>query len=185
MVYIANYWSDPDFTDMKIYSNTERVELYLNGESIATLKPERDRYSTNLNFPPFSFTPDRFEPGELRAVGYINGEPVAEFVRKTPESPEKISLDVDLSNRDLKAGVNDVVFVYAKITDANGTIVHDAQHEILFSVEGDATLIGDNPFPAEAGIATILLKAGESSGKVSIRVASKYLETAKITVQIK
>ena len=181
MVYIANYWNDPDFTEVRVFSNTEEIELFLNGESIGRQLPDTDRVSTNLKHPPFTFNPG-FESGTLRAVGYINGEAVAEFERVTAGEPAALSIAVDLSNRELKAGVNDLIFVYASVTDENGNVVFDADNNVTFSVEGDAELIGHNPKNAEAGIATILLRAGDTPGELVIRAQSDALESASYSI---
>ena len=179
MIYIANYWNDPEFTNVKVYSNAEEVALYLNDELIGRQGPDSDRISTNLNHPPFTFNPE-FEAGTLRAVGYIDGEEVVEDERITPGEPAGIYLFADLSGRDLEAGVNDVIFVYAEIFDQDGNPVPDADNEVTFSINGDAELIGDNPMTAEAGIATILLRAGENRGMVSITAEAVGLETGEL-----
>lgn len=181
MAYIANYWNDPDFTEVKVYSNTEEVELFLNGESIGRQTPDSDRVSTNLEHPPFTFNLE-FEPGTLRAVGYINDEAVAERERITAGDPAALSISVDLSNKELEAGVNDVIFVYASVTDDNGNVVYDAENSVTFSIEGDAVLIGHNPMNAEAGIATIILRAGDTPGELTITAEADDLDSASFTI---
>lgn len=184
MVYISNYWSDPDFTEVKVYSNTEEVALLLNGEEIARQQPDTDRVSTELAHPPFTFNLDEFVPGTLKAEAYLNGRVVATYERVTPEGPVGIQMDVDLSGKEIQSGVNDVVFVYAKVTDENGTTVWDADNPIKFELEGAGELIGHNPIDAEAGIATILFRAGEDPGMVTIRAISEGLETGSIQLTI-
>jgi beta-galactosidase len=56
-------------------------------------------------------------------------------------------------------GEEDLIIIYAKVVDENGTILPEDSSLISFSVEGDAELIGENPVKAEAGIASILVKA--------------------------
>ncbi|WP_069130279.1 glycoside hydrolase family 2 protein [Rhodohalobacter halophilus] len=184
MIYIANYWHDPDYTTAKIYSNTEEVELFLNGESLGRKSPDSDRVSTHLNHPPFTFDLEEFEPGTLRAVGYINGEIVTETERSTPGEPATVKLEYDRSGRNLTAGQNDVVFIYASIVDENGTTIPITDQEVHFEVEGDAELIGYNPIKAEAGIATILLRAGESSGIVAVEAYSDGLASARLDIEV-
>ncbi|MDZ7660117.1 DUF4982 domain-containing protein [Fodinibius sp.] len=184
MIYIANYWSDGDFTTAKVYSNTEEVELFLNGESLGRQLPDSNRVSSHLNHPPFNYHIDEFEPGTLRAVGYIDGEEVVEHIQTTPDKPSAIDLEVDFSNKPLEAGQKDVVFVYASVVDENGTVVPDAEHEIRFEIEGNAELIGQNPISAEAGVATILLRAGNEKGSVSITAINNELEQATKEIKI-
>lgn len=184
MVYIANFWSDKDYTTAKVYSNTEEVELFLNGKSLERKLPDSGRVSSHLNHPPVTFEIDEFEPGTLRAVGYIDGEEVAEHTQITSGEPTAIDIDIDFSNKPLEAGQKDVVFAYASVVDENGTVIPDAEHEIHFEIEGNAKLIGQNPISAEAGIATILLRAGDSPGTVMITAANGDLKKATEQVQI-
>jgi len=178
MIYIANFWSDEDYTTAKVYSNTEEVELFLNGEPLGRKSPDNDRVSSHLNHPPFTFEIDEFETGTLRAVGYIHGEEVVEHFQITPEVPSAIDIDIDLSNKSLEAGQKDIVFVYASVVDENGTVVPNAEHDIRFKIKGNAELVGQNPISAEAGIASILLRAGDEHGTITITATNEKLEQA-------
>lgn len=184
-VEIANYYNDPSFLDVKVYSNCEEVELFLNGQSVGRQKPDDDVNSTHLVSPPFTFSLNSFIPGELTAKGYIKGEMVANSTRKTPGQAASIKLWTDESTRPLQKGVNDVVFLYAAIVDESGTIVPDTSASVTFQVTGDAELIGMNPMDAEAGIASILLKAGKTGGTIAITAISNGLKQGEMKLLIK
>jgi beta-galactosidase len=184
MVYIANYWTSSSPKNVVVYSNCEEVELFLNNQSIGKQKPDANSYSDLLIHPPFTFSLSSFSSGKLTAKAYINGKQAAETQRVTPGKPEKIKLSLDSSNKKLQADANDVVFIYALVTDANGTVVPDAMQNISFTVEGEAELIGGNPIKAEAGIATIILKAGTKTGKIKIFAEADGLKKAELEIQI-
>jgi len=185
MIFIANYWNDPKFKDVKVYSNCDEVELSLNGKAIARQKPDQDQNSTNLKHPPFTFTIPEYVAGKLEAIGFIAGKEMIKTERKTPGKPAKITLSVDLSGKELQAGKNDVVFVYASVVDAAGTVLPEDIRAITFAVEGDAELVGDNPRKAEAGISTILLKAGKTAGTVKIKATAEGLIAGEIVVNVR
>nr|WP_234408408.1 hypothetical protein [Marinilabilia salmonicolor] len=109
---------------------------------------------------------------------------MTETIRRTPEQAAQLNLWIDESGRPLEKGQNDVVFLYASVTDANGTILPEAFNNVTYSVEGDAELIGANPVSAEAGIATILLKAGDQGGVITIKASANGLAADPLTIEV-
>ncbi|MBK7709646.1 MAG: DUF4982 domain-containing protein [Bacteroidales bacterium] len=185
MIFIANYWNDSLFKDVKVYSNCDEVELSINGKAISRQKPDRDQLSANLEHPPFTFSVPVFSPGILEAKGFIGGKEVVKAERRTPGKPAKIELSSDLSGVDLVSGKNDIVFIYASVKDADGIVIPDAVLPVGFSVEGDASLIGDNPRKAEAGISSILLKAGNKPGDIKLTARSEGLMPEELIIRVK
>jgi len=94
-------------------------------------------------------------------------------------------LSADISGKGLQAGKNDLIFIYASVTDSDGTIIPDDKRSISFNVEGDAKYIGDNPRNAEAGISTILLKAGEKPWDLLIKATADGLPSAEMKISSK
>ncbi|MFD2065967.1 glycoside hydrolase family 2 TIM barrel-domain containing protein [Pontibacter silvestris] len=184
MIFIANYWNNPSLKTVKVYSNTEEVELHLNGKPIARQKPDKDKLTSHLNHPPFTFELPGFAPGTLTAIGYINGQKVVETEQRTAANAAKLKLKVDYSGREATAGMNDVLFVYAYITDEKGTTVPDASNPVTFKVEGDAEIVAVNIVNAEAGVAAMLLKVGKTPGAVNVTADSNGLESALTTIQV-
>ena len=68
-----------------------------------------------------------------------------------------------------------MIFIYASLVDESGTLVPDHDQNISFSVTGDAWFMGPNPALTEAGIATILLRAGKDSGLIKVTASSTGL----------
>ncbi|MFV8376228.1 glycoside hydrolase family 2 protein [Flavobacterium sp. LB1P71] len=183
MVQIANYWTGNSPLDVTVYSNCDEVALYLNYALVSKEKPFVNGNSDALQHPPFIFKLDKFVPGTLRAEGFIKGEKVVSNVVKTPESAMKIELSYDVSSKAINANSPDVVFVYAKITDTNGTVIPTATNEVTFALSGEnAALIGENPVKAEAGIATIILKTKNLNSPIMIKVSGANLESATLKI---
>ena len=177
MVTIANYWAETSPLNVTVYSNCDEVGLYLNDILVAKQKPLINENSDKLKHPPFVFKMDKFIPGTLRADGFINGKKVVSNLVKTPESATKIELAYDISATPINADSPDMIFVYAKIVDANGTLVPTATNEVSFSLsEGNAELIGKNPVKAEAGIATIILKTKNLKSPIKLLAKSDDLQ---------
>ncbi|RPD48738.1 glycoside hydrolase family 2 protein [Hymenobacter sediminis] len=182
MVYVASYaQASPSPHQVRVYSNCQEVELQLDGKAVARQRPDQDRYSEHLLHPSFTFTVPPFSTGTLRAVAYLNGKVAAEHSRRTPGAPHHLQLTYRQSGRDLRAGRQDAVFVYASVVDATGTVVPDATTSIRFTVQG-AELIGDNPVPAEAGIAAVLVRAGTKPGKVQITAEAAGMPNSTLTL---
>jgi beta-galactosidase len=183
MVKIATYWTEKSPTEVKVYSNCDEVELYLNDELVSKQKPANDKFSTHLMHPPFVFKIEKFVPGTLKAMGYSGDEMVVEDIVKTPGIATAINIDVDFSSKPLSADFPDVVFVYSSIVDENGTIIPDAATLVTFSIEGEAGLIGENPAPAKAGIAAILLRSEVFTKPLNIHATAIGLKAGSFTLE--
>lgn len=82
-------------------------------------------------------------------------------------------------------GVNELVFVYASITNQYGTTVPDVTNKVAFIVDGDAEVVYSNIVNAEAGTAAILLKISKTPGTIKVIATAPGLETASITIDAK
>ena len=180
---IASYWNaTSDTKDIKVFSNCEEVALYLNNKLVGTKNAVRDNISDRLPAPPFIFSVDKFEPGQLKAVGYVNNKAVLQDSVATAGAPTCIKLTYDKSGKSLKADGADVVFVYATICDAKGNTVFDSALSVRFLVKTGGRLIGQNPINAEAGVATILLQAGLSPRQIEVEAQAAGLTPAIIKI---
>ncbi|NEV93822.1 glycoside hydrolase family 2 protein [Psychroflexus sp. YR1-1] len=186
VVYIANYWTPTSPQAVRVFSNTDEVALYLNEKLIARQTPTRNAFSSALPHPPFEFKLSEFKAGTLKAVGYIDGEEVAIHEVKTPSEAQQIRLKVDTSGIGLSQKQDDIVFLHAEITDAEGTLVPGFEGEIKFSIESEsAELIGQNPIKAEAGIASILLKTKTGSDVIMVVAKAEGLESEPLILRKK
>jgi hypothetical protein len=158
-VFIASHWTPESSPTVRVFSNCEEVGLVLNGELRERREPDVDRISTHLAYPPFTFQLKRFEPGTLEAIGYIGGRKAAHHVVRTPGSAKRLTMRLDESFRPFAAGGMDVAFVHAELKDEIGTIVPGAWENVFFGCTGDIELVGANPFSADAGIASILVRS--------------------------
>lgn len=184
MVHIASYWNEKSPLNVTVFSNCDEVALYLNDKLITKQKPTVSAFSNELPHSPFVFSIPKFEKGTLRAEGYSNGKKVAEHSVKSANEASKISLSYDESTVKINPDFPDVIFVYAAITDENGTTISEATNWVEFSLEGEnAELIGQNPMQAEAGIATILLKTKNFKKPITIKAKSSGLKETSIEIK--
>jgi beta-galactosidase len=174
--FIASFNTPASAQFVRVFSNGDSVALYRNGVRIATRRPDENPNTNNLIHPPFTFVMKSFKAGTLRAESFKNGKLWSEFKTTTAGEAAGLKLEADFSNRILKADEGDIIFIHASVRDKTGNIVNDSPCPVHFTFEGDAMLIGDNPVMAEAGIASILLKAGKSPGKILVKAESGELQ---------
>lgn len=158
MVFVASGWTPDSSPDVRVFSNCDEVELRLDGATVGRRGPDADRLSTHLAHPPFTFRLGRFRPGMLEAIGYLAGREAARHAVRTPGPIARLELALDEGGRPFGAAGKDVAFLRASLRDAAGTLVPDGWENVSFGATGDLALIGTNPFSAEAGIASILLR---------------------------
>jgi beta-galactosidase len=112
--------------DVEVYSNCEQVELFLNGKSLGSQALPADASPRKWKVP--------FEPGTLKAVAKNGGTIAATDELKTAGAPAKVMLSADRGT--LAPSFDDVSYVEATITDANGVEVPSANDLVTFSISG-------------------------------------------------
>ena len=183
MLFIANYWNDMAEKNVKIYSNCDQVELFLNGKSLGRQSPDTGRVNNNLKHAPFTFTCN-YQAGTLTAKGYLDGKLIITSERRTPQTATQLLLNIDFSGKKLVAGKNDVVFVHVSVLDNNGTVIPSASQEVQLHVVGDAEVVGENKVKAEAGIAGFLLRAGAGKGTLKLQATAPGLKPATFNLVV-
>jgi beta-galactosidase len=181
MIFIANYWTENSPKDVKVFSNCDSVRLLLNAELIGTRPPDQNSISDHLLHPPFTFSNLPWMPGELKALGFLDGKEIVQYVRQTPEKGYAIELRSEINDLP-RADGKDLFFVYASIVDQNGTIVPFAEDWIDFEVEGVAKLVSPNRIQAEAGIGAALIRVSQQPGMITVRATNPELKGAIKTI---
>ena len=168
VVFVANYWTENSPRTVTVYSNCERVDLLLNEKLVASQQPDSGSVAKSLLHPPFTFVNVPWQPGELKAIGYLDGKAAVSQTRRTPGEATAIEITFDLEG-DAMANGEDMFFAYAKIVDQNGTLVPDANNQISFQVSGSGFLFSPAIVGAEAGIATALIRTTTQPGQIVIK----------------
>ncbi|MCE5185994.1 MAG: DUF4982 domain-containing protein [Planctomycetaceae bacterium] len=172
---------------VNIYSRCPRVRLELNGKTIGEKPVSAETKLTATFEVPYT-------PGELRAVGLVDGKPVAKTVLKTTGAPKKIRLTAD---RDvIGADRNDLAYVTVEIVDDKGRRVPDAEIPVHFEVKAGqlAGQMSGSPNDAasfrapvrrtfEGRCIAILRPAGNGAEKIELRAEADGLKPAVLTVK--
>jgi beta-galactosidase len=172
--------------DVEVYSNCDKVELFLNGKSLGSQPRPSDDTPRTWTVP--------FAPGTLKAVGTNRGKIAATHELQTAGKPAKLLLTTDREK--IVASWDDVSYITATIVDENGVLVPDAGNLISFKTSGPGTIVavdsGDNashePFQATErhafqGRCFAILRASGSSGPIVINASAPGLANGTLTIQ--
>lgn len=170
MVFIASEWQPHSSTNVKVYSNAEEVELWLNGTLIDRQKPKRDALSSHLAHPPFVFNTETFKKGTLTAKAYIQGKLVAQHQVSTPGEASQLTFTLDTSGIAVVPG--DIVFVYVNLLDAQGNLVPLNGVPVEVSALGEIAVLNPEIPVTEQGRAAVLIKAGPSFEQAELKATA-------------
>lgn len=191
ILYIASWWTEMSPPDVTVYSNAERVRLYLDDTFIGEQEPD----NIGVKHPPFTFEGVKRKykgraRSTLRAEAVVGGKIVAEKSIKAPGIATRLMLEADYEGISLKADGADIIAVRCRMLDNDGTTVPLScdNHPIKFTVSGEGSIIGDsgigaNPVCAEAGIATVLIRSTTRPG--DIRITAEMLWKQNMWASIK
>lgn len=183
VLFIASHWLPGVSKNVKVYSNCDEVELYLNGYYVARKRPDNNYATSNLNHPPFTFDLACTAPGTLQAHGYYKGQKVCSTTLSTPEEAMRIKLWADTVCVSPK--INDLIFIHAQIVDRQGTPVNTAIHPIKFSIKGNGLIINNGSNKTLGGIASILVRIGNTQGKLIVEASNPQLESGVLELAVR
>ena len=183
-------WPDNDGKPMQVnvYSRCDSVRLELNGKEIATRQITGNRWTARFDVP--------YAAGELKAVGLKNGQPVATKLLRTVGPAKKVRLTVDRAT--ISADRNDLAYVTAEITDADGNVLPDASNLVHFKLTGPGELAAvgsaapnvpesfrQPQHTAFQGRCLAILRPLGPAGEMTLRAEADGLSAGEITVRIK
>jgi hypothetical protein len=181
MVFIANRWTAQSPTAVRVFSNCEKVSLYLNNALVETRSPDADVNCTNLLHPPFTFTVPQFVSGTLRADGLIGNVVKATYARSTPGSAAAIKLRPE-ANDTLIADGSDTRLVWIDVVDAAGAVVPTATNQVTISATAPGSIIGPTSIAMIGGQLATWVRAGTIAGTITVNASSSGLTPASITL---
>ena len=127
-------WSEGQKVDLWVYyNNADEVELFVNDRSLGRSAKTAERLHA-------IWEGVEFEPGEITAVAYKDGEEVMRHTRKTAGEAYEIRLTTDREM--LSADGYDLAYVTVECFDKEGNPVPTAMNQLYFDVEGAGELMG-------------------------------------------
>ncbi|HEY3372256.1 MAG TPA: glycoside hydrolase family 2 TIM barrel-domain containing protein [Prolixibacteraceae bacterium] len=196
-VHILPHWNweggKVDKVPVFVYTNGDCAELFLNGQSLGKKykKPNSEKAIERFRL---MWNEVTYQPGELKAVAYKEGEVIGEETIRTAGEPYKIRLTPDRST--IHADGMDLSYLLVEALDKDGNLCPLATNKIELSISGPGHLAGVgngnpqsfDPFQADYvnlfyGKAMIIVGSGFEKGMVTINASSGSL--AKDTKQIK
>jgi beta-galactosidase len=186
-VHIIGHWNYPAGTKKTMYaaSNCGEVELFVNGKS-AGRGINSDRFL-------FTFPEVAFAPGEIRAVAFYQGRPVATNSIRTAGEPVALRLTPITGPGGLQADGADVALVDVEAVDANGQRCPTFQKRVDFGCAGPAIWRGgynsgkpgtvSNAYlDLECGVNRVAVRSTLQPGTVVVSAKCDGLKPASISI---
>jgi beta-galactosidase len=135
VLHLFPHWNWPGMEGKEIavwvHSNIEKVELFLNDESLGAGEVKKDSHLVwNV----------AYVPGVLEARGFKDGELVMAARRETTGAPAALAIYADRA--EIAADGEDVAMFAVEVRDARGRIVPITDNLVTFKVIGAGKLIG-------------------------------------------
>jgi beta-galactosidase len=171
--------------DAAIFSNCDRLELFVDGKLHSTLEPDRKNYP-NLKYAPFIANLD-IEGGrhpELRIDGYVAGRLALSRSFSSDATKDKFLLDSD--DASITADGADATRLVFRVVDKFGAARLFAGGDVKFEIMGPGVLVGDNPFSLteSGGAGAVWIKSRpEGSGSIVVTATHSELGAKSVVIQ--
>jgi beta-galactosidase len=180
-------WAGKEGQEIEVWchTNLERVELFLNGQSVGAQDVPRDSHVT-WKVP--------YAAGTLEARGSKGGQVVLTAKRETTGAPARIQLAADRPR--VAADGEDVAVIEVQVLDAAGRLVPVAGDGITFRVSGSGKLIGvgngdpssHEPDKGESrrafnGRCVAIVQATRTAGEIQIEATGQGLAPGTLIIK--
>ena len=191
VLHVLPHWNWPgregEVTPVHVYTNCDKVELFVNGQSQGTLDRSDKQYRLRWD-------DVVYQPGKVEAIGWKDGKKVARETIKTSGPAAKINACLEKG-----FGEGDLYYIDVKLTDKKGNFVPTGCDELKFSVTGPGEILavdaGDptclTPFHSDTikafnGLASVIIKAKpDAKGKIVVTATSENLKKSRIKIKTK
>jgi beta-galactosidase len=195
----AFHWANSDesvyFSKAVVCSNCDHLKFYHRSTGVTTdpwqllaeIDPDRDEFP-HLKYAPFALDLVKLKDehrrtwGDLRIDGYLEGKLVVSKTLSGLGVDQKFALLADDSA--LQADGADTTRVVMRVTDEFGNVRTYANDPIAFTLEGPATLIGDNPFALIGGTGAVWVRANEHAGRARLTATHPRLGSQTIDIDL-
>ena len=199
---IVSFWGWPDEEQswnwqghngeemgVTVYTRCDSVLLELNNVKVNSIVMiDSMKYRAHFIVP--------YEPGELKAIGYLNGSITETKILKSTGPGAAIRMKVD--HQDIRADRNDLAYITIEVVNKDGLRVPDAEDEITFDIKGAGELAGvgnGNPTNIKSfqqpvcttfrGRCLLIVRPNyEEKGEIVVSAKSENLDEAKISIKV-
>jgi beta-galactosidase len=191
MAHLLPHWTWPgregEVTPIHLFTSGDEAEVFVNGKSQGRKKMAPYEYRLRWDYV-------TYEPGEVRAVSYKDGQEWASAVVRTAKAPAKLELTPDRVK--IRADGLDLSFVTLRIVDDRGVPAPTARNRIRFSIEGPGEIVAtDNGDPtsfelfqsrereAFNGMCLVIVRGKPGTeGKITVRAETPSLQPASVVL---
>jgi beta-galactosidase len=169
-----------------IFSNCDRLEVYINNKRHATLEPDIKNYP-NLKHAPFfvDLDVDGSAKPELKIEGYAGGKRVLARQFSSDAAQDQFVMSADDS--EIIGDGSDATRVMFKVADKYGAERAFAKGVVSFTITGPGVIIGDNPFDLEpaGGVGAVWVRSSQGgAGKITVTARHPQLGQRQVTVTV-
>jgi len=173
-----------------IFSNCDRLDVFVGGKSVASVKPDR------LNFPHLAYAPFfcdleiaddvvQTKP-ELRLEGYVGDRLV--LSKSFSSDPGKDQLLLVADDAELAGDGTDATRLVFKVVDQYGADRAFASGAINFELAGPGVVVGDNPYQpldGSGGAGAVWIRtAANTAGKIVVKATHSTLGAKTVTIKV-
>jgi beta-galactosidase len=168
-----------------IWSNCERLKVYLDGKLRSELLPDAKTYA-HLSHPPFfaDMSGLPLNPwGDLKIEGYI-GDKLA-LTKTYSGRGVDAQLHLDPDDTELDGDGIDATRLILRVTDEYGEARQFSSGAVALSIDGPGEIVGENPFALVGGVGAVWIKSKEGAGTVTVTGRHAVLGSKSLTISVR